>query len=148
MLRQITNKKELADYFYSYESKVYSGCMSNYRYNDMADSYTYRDVVDYCEGKPMLFAFDGGYLLLTKNEVVDLASVKPVPLVVIVKIKNILKEIFKRKEFEVRCMISTSEKLIKRLIKRKEVCVIFKYDDGSGFIDYRLKFQKDRQDEK
>ncbi len=141
MLKQITNKQELAEYFYEYEAKVYIGCMSSQRFLPLAYNYTYGDVVDYCEGNPLLFAFDSGYLLMTKHEIVDLASVKPVPLSILVKIKNVLKKTFKNNEFEVRCLIDTSDKFIKRLIKQEEVSVICKRNDGSNFNDYRLKFK-------
>lgn len=75
------------------------------------------------------------------HEIVDLASVKPVPLSTLIKIKNVLKKTFKNNEFEVRCLIDTSDKFIKRLIKQEEVSVICKYNDGSNFNDYRLKFK-------
>lgn len=142
MLKEIRNKKELSEIFTTYEKKVYSGELSSFQLDPYIDNYTYGDIRDYCEAKPILYSFDGGYLLLTKNEIVDLASAKPVSCVTLVKIKEVIKKTFKDREFEARCRPDTSGRLIRRLIKTKELSVVYEQTDYEGFVNYVLKFNQ------
>jgi len=74
------------------------------------------DLEEYCESTPLVITWGvpmSGYLLATKTEIVDLASVKPLTLKELRELMVELKGYYKNKIFSMDARETTSYKLIK-----------------------------------
>jgi hypothetical protein len=115
-------------------------------YQQMQEVESYKDLKRYCEGKPHLHVWEGGYLLYTKREIVDLCSVTKMSIKDIHEICNILRKFYKNRKVYVDLREKTSYRIFRYLQKRGYLKI--KYDEaydwsGETFHDVCFKFTKE-----
>lgn len=83
------------------------------------------DLKEYCESEDIFAIYSNTtYILCTKDEIVDFASISKLSLVELMEVKRLLKEVFDTNRFFLDARETTSYRLIKFLEKRKEITVI------------------------
>ena len=105
----------------------------------------WEDLQEYSEGNPTVLLWDYGYLILTKKEVVDLASKKPLTLGQIREVVLFLSAHFRHRKFKLLARKKTSQKLVewyhhKGVWKVKQKDVI--NWEGEEFQKYKIRFKQ------
>ena len=86
----------------------------------------WRDLAEYCEGQPHVLIIKGGcgYVIWTANEIVDMASIKPIDLSIVVQIYRKLVKFFGNRIVYADLRKTTSYKLFHWLVQKERVHVI------------------------
>jgi len=87
-------------------------------YRAMQDVRTMADLRDYCEGEPTVWTWEGGYCIATDDEIVDLASIRPLSLRELRKLLGKLAVHFGGQLVSLDARAGTSWKLIQYAAKR------------------------------
>lgn len=104
---------------------------------------TMADLHDYCEGKPKVWTWDSGYCIITKEEIVDLASTTPLSLAALRKLIGDLAVYFKGRIVSLDAREETSWKLIQYAARRGYLEIISSesYDwAGETFYESKVRF--------
>ena len=107
----------------------------------MQDMESLQDLEDYCEGKPTVFAWEHGYCLCTRGEIVDLAATAPLSLAELRTLLRQLKGHSKRVELDART--STSWKLLQYAQRRGYLTILKAHPwdwDGEAFFAVSIRF--------
>ena len=88
------------------------------QYQQMQYVATYHDLATYCEGVPHVITWDAGYILYTKREVVDLASLTPMTLKQLREVGKKLKSFYGNRRIMVDCRESTSYRIFRFFVKK------------------------------
>ena len=73
---------------------------------------SWRDLSNYCEGRPVVEAWEDGYAIWTEDEVVDIASLSPVPLARLRTVLRKMAKTFGSRAINADCREGTSYKLV------------------------------------
>ncbi len=141
-------KDAVARHIVSLEKEIYAGVTGIDAMYDLVDDvseFGWQMLKVYCEAEPTVILFEGGYLLLIEDEIVDLGSVKKVTMSRLLWLKNKLKGFYGERVFSARLRTSTSWVLMRRLIKNKDVVLLsdeLETYSNESFHCTTLKFNK------
>lgn len=131
-------RKEIISHLKRIESLAYP-----LEYQQMQDGSTWGDLTDYCEGTPHVEVWEGGYCIWTKDEIVDIATIKSMSLEQINLLLKKLKTFFGDKVVTADLREKTSYRLCKLLEKRRRLTFMKEevYEwGGENFYEVKLKF--------
>jgi len=132
------NNEDTLKYLQEVEEEAYPS-----QYRSIVDCQGVAEFKEYCEGNPKVWLFEGGYLIATRNEVVDLAAVKPVTIATLREILTVLKKYYKGRAVSLDAREGTSYKLLQYASRKKLLKVIddTSYDwGGEVFHEMTLVF--------
>jgi len=113
-------------------------------FRQIQDVRTWRDLAEYCEGRPRLLTWETGYCLWTSEELVDLAATAPVDLHRQRKIYQALAETFAQRAFQLDAREETSWRLLCAWAKRGlvEIVSVHPYEwAGETFYEVEARFK-------
>lgn len=130
--------KKLLRHLRSVEQAVYPTA-----YQQLQDVQTWADLRDYCEGKPKVWTWKRGYCLVTKKELIDLASETPLSLADLRILMSQLAKHFGHREVSLDARASTSWRLIQFAVKRGWIKILSEeaHDwEGETFHEIVVRF--------
>ena len=121
------------------ESEVYPSHMWG-----MQEVETLEDLQEYCESsKVKVFGNDTWYCIVTKKEVVDLASLQPMSIKDMLQLLLQLQDWFKERKFTLDAKEDTSLKLLRYLSKKNKIKILKEESwdwCGTSMVEMTLKF--------
>jgi len=118
------------------EKKIYPRA-----YRQMQWVKSFKDLAEYCEAKPYVLTWESGYLIYTSDEIVDLASLKPMSISQLLDIVNKLRSFYGNRIISADFRRKTSYKLIKFAEMKKIVKIHSDYQyEWSGELFHEIEF--------
>ncbi len=89
---------------------------------ELGEITTWGEFCNYCESeKAIITQWETGYMIHTRYEIIDLASTKPLRLITLIELKNVLKSTYGALTFSFSARVKTTWKLIARMVKTGEL---------------------------